>query len=406
MSGLAALGSLAGGIVRGLETGERLKSQRMANEEMKRKQDEEAKFQADLQAANEEARGWLSQQATEKNPGLAAYLNRGGSDGSMPEQPQDQTTPFKPSQSQLLKAAQVRTNALFSKGHTERAYKQWLQDEQVRGSLRGAAGEKLKASIAAGADPTAAAREFYDLVDDGMDLVSMAPRRTEDGGLVYEIVTRDPNGRETLSQATPDEIVTRIDGAMADPKAVALAAVRNKFELGQIKARGSEQRTTDAAKHEGDMKEIAARAAGNQTVAETRAGAAVDAAKARAQGSITVAQIRAGAGGSSGGGSSGNAVQSVRTNSDGTRSIIMRKPGPDGKPIVHALVGEDGKPLIGMEAEKALQGLTNQVGKSIEGSLATPEANRARAGNMLPKPPIKPANGKAGAPSLDSYFKR
>jgi hypothetical protein len=139
-STLAGLGAIAGGLSRGLADGQRLAGdmedrayQRDQRLRQRTLQDRDDALNADLEAANaamrERLQGFASEHSRTQGPGPRNNLLLGGTDGSMPDQTANDTPSaapagFRPTEEQLLDAAQARTNTLFARGRHDAAVKQ------------------------------------------------------------------------------------------------------------------------------------------------------------------------------------------------------------------------------------------------------------------------------------------
>jgi hypothetical protein len=402
MSGLARLGHIARGINNGVQDFQQMQSADLNLQERKQRmglndiQLQRAQRQwaqqdtddADMKAAMEAARRVLEEDAAAPqagglqaappqamgatNPALiesaAGAPGYGASSATPPPQaPQGLAAARRgPNAKTMLRAAQAQADELFKRGRMDLGMKQWEQAEGVRSKLRSQAGQGVMTALASGGDVGAALKELDDLVDDGLDIESVKPVQGKDGKPAYEVRHR----RRVSGQAVPEaSIVTaqdlemRVAKLLADPKETAkfafqtyLANLKGDKTLEQVEARGENALELQDRKNEG--------AARTATI--------------RASGTVTAAQIRKSAGGGKGG--TANNVARTVTNADGTRTIIFR----DGSN--KTLADESGKPIIGIEAERLLQSLTKEIGKSREGERATPEANRARADELLPKP--------------------
>lgn len=388
MGALAGLGALAGGFGDGLERGQRMQARQQGIDAEGRRQKDQEALQRDTKAADaamvERLKGFEleHQQAQPSAPGN--YMTLGGTDSSMPDQTAvDQApaaaSPFRPSQQQLMHAAQARTNKLFELGRHDVAVRQWAQDEGLRAQMRKQAVEKGMLAFKAGGDIKPLLTGVYETLDDGYDL-----------GNVEQVNNPDPKAPpvwnvERVNSRTGEKSVTKIgadqvDGLVQfamDP----MQSARYSLEEKLAKYKNDQQRQTNAEQGKMTLEQIRLRNEGSGNVADTRAESAERVANIRAQGTITGAQIRAASSGRRGVAGSGVAgVQSVQKNVDGTRTLVFR----DGTNKL--LVDDKGAPIIGVDAEKMLQSLSDQISKSLDGLTATPEANRERASGMLPKP--------------------
>jgi hypothetical protein len=398
MSGLARLGHVARGINSGVDDFQRMQSQQLGLQErqqrlglndiqlqraQKKWADEDAN-DADMKAAMEAARRVLEEDAaapqagaglqtlpqpSAEAPQMATQPGMAGAQPQMqqmPQQPGLAAARRGPNPKTMLRAAQAQADELFKRGRMDLGMKQWEQAEGVRAKMRAQAGQGVMTALASGGDVGAALKELDDLVDDGLDIESVKPVQGKDGKPAYEVRHRRRVSGQPVPEAsivTAQDLEMRVAKLLADPKETAkfafqtyLANLKGDKTLEQVEARGENALELQDRKNEG--------AARTATI--------------RATGTVTAAQIRKSAGGGKGG--TANNVARTVTNADGTRTIIFR----DGSN--KTLADESGKPIIGIEAERLLQSLTKEIGKSREGERATPEANRARADELLPKP--------------------
>lgn len=432
MSALNALGSLADGISQGMVLGRELKSRDMALQQQKKQMDQQAAIEADMRAADEAASAAVKNmqaQHQQQYTGMGAFMARGGSDGSLAggDAAQDavsQPVPaFQPSKRQMLAVSEARTNELLKRGRTDQAMKMWIQDEGMRFQLRQEEAQKGLARFKATGDPTELLKGVYENVDDGFDIsnVIQGPE-TQDGVKIFGVErVNQATGKKEVHELRSDEIEDLVMQSL-DPKGSAEYAWRSKLEA----FKGKQTRDTNAAKHKLTLAEIAARGTnaidlqdvkndGAQAVADTRAGAYLKGKEIQVQGTITAAQIRAankgGGGGGRGGGASG--VQSKQVLDDGRVMLIMR----DGSNRI--MTDDTGKAVRGIDAERLLAGVTRDVSKTLDGSLASYGTNRQTAGGMLPKPPAarpeinqfvrqpggQPAQPGQKKPPLDAFLK-
>lgn len=376
MKGLAGLGAFAGGFGQGMERGQRLTLNDMAIKRQQREDKDADALKADMDEANEAARAYLRGLQPQQQSAPERYLTLGGTDTSMPDQTaldsMPQAQPTQPSRAQLLRAAETRTNHLFGKGRVKEGMELWMRDEPVRAAMRQEAAAKGMAVYKTTGDPTELIRGVYENVDDGWDVQDVKPIEGPNGP-AFAITRRNQRTGKTAESKVDGKQIEGFMALLADPKEAARYALREKLAVFEANL----DRETAGQKHNLSLslegfksglrkEEDAENNASRERVAGVRAGA-----------TVTAAQIR---GASKGGGGTANNVARTVTNADGTRTIIFR----DGSN--KTLVDDNGKPIRGIEAERLLQGLTKEIGKTIEGSLATPEANRARADNMLPKP--------------------
>lgn len=410
MSGLAALGALAGGFSQGMERGQRM---RLANEDQAWQQEQRGRqrtlqqredaVQADLEAANAAMRESLARSEAEhqrvQGPGPRNNLTLGGTDSSMPDQTANDTastvTPYQPTVEHLLSAAQARTNKLFELGRHDAGVKQWVQDEGLRSQLRKQAAEKGMMAYKATGDIAPLLKGVYNNLDDGYDLAGVEPVNNPDPQAPRAWMVKRTNqrtGEEKVDQISADQV----DGLMAFALDPAQAA---KYSLMEKLAgyKGDQQRRTNLERAGQTLDQIDARNAGRLDAEELRAASRERVAQMNFDGRIKVAEIRGpSAGGRSAGGGTGNNVAKTINLSDG-RVLVMLRNGEQ-----RIATGEDGKPLTSLEYEKQVGQTANTVGKSLAGLTATPEENRDRARKLLPKPPA-PAPAPANRRSLDSF---
>jgi len=395
MGALAGLGALASGVGQGLERGQMMTArQQSIDAEAKRAKDQEAE-QQDIKAANdamlERLRGFEDEHKQSQPSAMKNYLTLGGTDGSMPDQtgndaPVQPAAPFKPSQQQILAAAQARTDKLFELGRHDVAVKQWAQDEGLRAQMRKQAVEKGMLAYKSNGDVKPLLTGVYETLDDGYDLGGVEPINNPDPKApaawnIERVNTR--TGEKKVSKVTADQVEGLVQFAM-DPAKAAQYSLMEKL----AGFRGDQQRQTNIQRGEMTLDQIDRRNEGAADVAEIRGGATRDAARIRVDGTITAAKIRAGAAAGKSGGSNG--VQSRTELSDGRIALTMK----DGSTRI--AVDDEGNPLTSLSYEKLVGNTARTVSKSLDGLTATPEANQDRARNMLPK-------AKTAAPKRLTY---
>lgn len=361
MSGLAGLGSFLGGLADGARRNDALLERDAALNAQKA-------LSADRAAAKQAADDWLRTQTTQTQPSAAGGLDE--SQGGLPLAAQQ------PTEQQKLKAASIYGGEMMRRGRYDEAAKVMGMVEPIRARHRAESARAGMLDWKTTGNPTNLLRSIYDQIDDGWDLDGDV---TGYGDKQFVVKRRNTITGKTDEQTyDADQINDLVMEIVASPEDIAKYSFREKLEA----FKGDQDRKTNAERHRNTLEEIDRRNEGAYANTVQRGLDQRDVARIRVSGTITAAQIRKAAGGGLGG--TGNNVARTVDNADGTRTLIFRN--GDAK----TLVGDDGKPLMGAHAEKALQGLTTQVGKTIEGSLATPEANRERARKMLPQPPSGP----------------
>lgn len=283
--------------------------------------------------------------------------------------------PYAPSKKAILRAAQAQQDFYFHKGRADLGIAMDAKLEPMRTSMKGEAAKGLLDAMQTGKDITPAMREYDALNNDGFEIDGKVQSITQpDGTTAYRVkrknrFTGEAEPERTLSQ---QQLVQAMATNIGKPEDAA------KFNQSML---------LESFKHGNTLKEIDRRTEGAVEVAKTRGDTAETVAKIRVSGTITAAQIRKAAGGGGSGGD--NKVQSTKTLADGRIVAIMK----DGSAKV--MTHDDGKPMAAIDYEKLVGTTAGQVGKTIEGSLASPEANRGRARSMLPQPP---AGSPAGLP--------
>jgi hypothetical protein len=411
-STLAGLGAIAGGLSRGLADGQRLAGdmedrayQRDQRLRQRTLQDRDDALNADLEAANaamrERLQGFASEHSRTQGPGPRNNLLLGGTDGSMPDQTANDTPSaapagFRPTEEQLLDAAQARTNTLFARGRHDAAVKQWVQDEGLRGQLRKQAAQRGLLAYKSTGDIAPLLSGIYKHLDDGYELSGVEPVNNPDPKAPRSWTVQRRNtvtGETKTDRIGADEVDGLIQFAL-DPVQAAKYSLMEKL----AGFKGDQQRETNRERGELTLDQIERRNEGAMAVAETRGDAARDVAKIRVDGTITAAKIRAAAGGGSGGkGGTGGNIAKTQNLSDGRVLLIMR----DGSQRI--ATDDNGKALTSLEFEKLVGSTAKTVGKSLDGLTATPEANQERARKLLPKQPASGAKRLVYDPATGSF---
>jgi hypothetical protein len=382
MGGLADFGRAAGGFSEGFNRSldqqqqRRYNDQRMslADLDMKRQQrraeQEDADYKAE-QEANQAGIAALEARRQQHEAEAAAGGLAGAQPGAAP-------TPWQPKPTDLLAAEQAAYDKLYKSGRYNAFNKRYAQAEAMRGQLRAKTGQNVLATLQTGGDITGALREHDSLMDDGTELLEAMPIKSKDGQPAYRLRRKNRLTGEALpeSDVTAEQLGQMVTTSMADPKAVATYNFQAYKQAAKDKAAEERAISNKAADHQRALEVAGVYAGSREKVAQTSA-----------QSRITVSQLRGAGGGRGLSGGTGNNVARVMNNDDGTRTIIFRN--GDNK----LLTDDNGKPLRGIEAEKLVNSVAGQVSKTIEGSLASPEANRARAQKMLPQAPSGPPAG-------------
>lgn len=420
---LEGLGYAAGGLAQGLERGQGIRMRNMAMEQQQRQMEQQAAIEADMRAADEAARAAVQQmraQHDQQYTGLGAHMTRGGSDGSLAggDAAQDavsQPVPaFQPSKRQMLAVSEARTNELLKRGRTDQAMKLWTQDEGMRQQLRQEAAQQGLARFKTSGDPTELLKGVYENIDDGWDIgnVIQGPE-TQDGVKIFGIErVNQATGEKRTDEVRSDEIEGLVMQAL-DPMGAAKYSWQSKLEAFKAK----QARQTNEARHKQTLAEIEARGDNQRDVQELKNEGMLEGKRIQINGTISAAQIRAASrgSGSSGGGRGGGAsgVQSKQVLDDGRVMLIMR----DGTNRI--MTDDSGKAVRGIDAERLLAGVTRDISKTLDGSLANYPTNRQTAVNTLPKPPtarpsldqfVRPAPGQpaqkpAQRPPLDAFIR-
>lgn len=272
--GIASLGALANGLTRGMVQGEQLvdmRDQRADRQERRQRQrtlDERNDVvwgrQQDQFAREDQERATLE----EANQAGAEVLKRYESEWKK-QQPGPTldgspvaVNPFRPTPMQILEAGSARTNTLLKKkGPTEAWLNSWTNDERMRTQLRTQAGQKVKAALAAGADPTEPLSEFFGTISDGYQVRGVKRTNGADG---KPTLVLDRVNAYTGEPADPMVIPADrlIDMLAANPADVAKHSLnmtlkayeamlqrgtneqKHKLSLEEIEARGGQERTT------------------------------------------------------------------------------------------------------------------------------------------------------------------
>jgi hypothetical protein len=369
MASLAGLGAFANGLAGGLQRGQQINLASQQMERQKKSDDQADALQRDLTAANRAGSDYLSALRAEHEKANAGQ-------------------PWQPTNEQILAAGQARTNKLFELGRTDAALKQWSQDEGLRAGLRRRAVEQGMLDYRASGDPTSLLKGVYSHIDDGWDIDGVTTSKGLDGSVRFNVSRRNQRTGATDTHTLEPKHIDGIAQFAMDPEQAAKYALMEKLAGYKV------DRAIEAGgkKHEQTMEQIGARAEGNLAVAETRADAARDVANTRATATVTAAQIRGAAKG--GGKDAGSTVQRTIVQDDGSVVAIMK----DGSRKV--MTKDDGTPMRSIEAEKLVSSVSKEVGKSLDALGATPEKNRQRARDMLPKPPKQLTGLPAGAKQI------
>lgn len=417
MSVLRGLGSLASGVANGLATGQQIAIQRdeanWRNEQRDYQRDQmkrDESLRKDTDEANrammETLKGFESEAAKSSDP-LNNYLRLGGTDTSMPDQSGIDSAPtrgkFVPNRQQLLAAAQARTNKLFELGRHDLAAQQWVKDEGLRSQMRKAAVQEGMSALQSTGDVTPLLKGVYSTIDDGYDLDGVEPVNNHDpkAPKAWDVRRRNSRtGEERVNRLTADQVDSLVQFAM-DPVQAARYSLMEKL----AGYRGDQQRQTNAERHEDRMEEIGKTQDGRIDLEKLRGASREQVARMNFDGRIRVAEIRGASGSRSGGsgGTGGNVARTVNL-ADGRVLLIMR----NGDQRIAS--DDSGQPLTSLEYERLVGQTAGTVAKSLDGLTATPEANRKRASDMLPKPPARKTLGdaaqpQANRPSLSSFQK-
>lgn len=173
----------------------------------------------------------------------------------------------------ILAGLSARRKYLMDKGADPDAWMgDWSKESQLRGAIRSERVQAAEQRFMATRDPGEYAKLVYPLIEDGMELVGTKPTKTVDGQDAWQFIRRDGQGKEVVNTMTLPEFQQFMMG-VRDPKAVAeyeakslfermkadeavrqkrgeqeavqgTERVKSKLQLGEIEARGKQERKT------------------------------------------------------------------------------------------------------------------------------------------------------------------
>ena len=286
---LAGLGALAGGLNDGLVRGQNrldtLAERDRVAARQKRLDDHQdkqwAREDADLAAmdqANAAGREVMQRYADEwkkQQPGPTL-------DGSPVP-----VNPFQPTPNMMLEAGRARTDKLLElKGPTEAWAQLWAKDETMRSSLRAQAGQRVKAAMVGGQDPTQALTEFFGTINDGYAVTGVKRLLSIDGKPTLQVqrVNRYSGQPVDALMIPAEQLVRDIDTLSANPVDLAkhslqmnLEAFKQVGEVNKERVKGDEDRKTEGVKNTNKLGQIVAE--GDQHVRQEGAKSRYDATK-------------------------------------------------------------------------------------------------------------------------------
>lgn len=290
--GIAGLGAFAGGLNEGLVRGQnrldtlaerdrvaaRQKRVDDRQDEQWAREDEDRRSIETANAAGAEVMKKYQQEWQRQQPGPTL-------DGSPVP-----VNPFKPTPAMMLEAGRARTDKLLElKGPNELWAKSWANDEAMRTQVRAQAGQRVKAALVGGQDPTEAVTEFFGTINDGYSVTAVKRMPTVDGQAMLQVqrvnrYTGEPADPLMIPAA---QLARDIDMLSANPvdaakhnMAINLEAFKQAGTLKEIEARGNKDVTVAKEKHGLTLEEIGARNEGAKAVAKIRAGGSRNSAQA------------------------------------------------------------------------------------------------------------------------------
>jgi len=400
MADVAGLGAVAGGFSRGMMMGQDYAARRQAmnwqaeqmQRERKRLAEEDAARQ-DLMAANAAGmkvikgyRDAYDQQNADPQAGIAAGL--AGQQAPAP------VAPFKPSQDQIMEAAQARTDHLFAVGRTDLAVQHWIQDEQLRRGLREQSIQKGLMAYQASGDPSGLIKDVYKNINDGWDITDVKAQRNVDGTPSWVITrqrqTPGPDKKPVVDTKTitPDQIEGLTQWAL-DPKAAAQYALQSKAEA--WKATEAEKKSQRDQQKAIELEAERGRQA-RQTETQ-RAGSAVGLERVKGEEARKTAAAKAKLPGAAG----SNKIHSVGVDAEGYK-IATYADGTTERLTIN------GQPVRSNEWATRVDRVAADLGKSLEGAGKKPAELRDQAEQLLLNSAGRIKTAPAGLPKGSKYI--
>lgn len=295
MSTLNALGYLAGGFNQGYQQAQ----QRKRDEEDR--QERKKRGLADLEFQDEQRNAWRAKHAreTKKQEVLDAgdvaavdYLKQlqsqhdaqqaAAAEEAMAAGTQFNPTPWKPTQEHMLRASERKTNYLLENGHVDEWQQQWGRDEQMRAGLRKKYGQEGLAHFKATQDPTKLLKGVYSNLDDGYELIGVAPVKASlnGGPPAWEVKRRKTDGGDPETFVMNAKQIEEAAHELSDPAQAVRYSIQQKLQ---------------SEKSAAVLEQLLARLASGESVARGHDSARVRAAEIRGPSS------RGGGGGGAGG---------------------------------------------------------------------------------------------------------
>lgn len=177
----------------------------------------------------------------------------------------------------ILAGMQARRRALMDGGADPEAWMgDWGKEANLRAAIRGERVGQAEQMFKATGDFGAYAKAIYPLIDDGLDIVDAKPQKTLEGGEGWSLVVKGEDGQERtqfigqqeamelMQQVRDPEAVKKYEAQKLIERLKANEGIRQKqgeqeavretnkdkhrLTLGEIAARGKEDRRTDGAR--------------------------------------------------------------------------------------------------------------------------------------------------------------
>lgn len=299
--------------------------------------------------------------------------------------------PQAPDHSTLLRALEVRGQALAKAGLMDEFTKNYAQMAPLRMQMRKQAMDGALQQYQVDGDIGRLAQAAFNSVDTGRKVSKVIAGKDMQGGPdapeMYRFVLDDGT---TTPATTKEKLLEAVQRMQVDPQKTAefefQQQIKAAAELAQTRAKGEEDRQTskfkteqglslEDAKHTHRVEQIGLESASRERVATGNNKATLGAASMRA----------GGAGGASAGG--GRRVQKTITGDDGY-VVNVFKDGTSGRLLI------DGKPVKASEYGKRVDSIVNQLRKSSAGfGKSEPDLRRMAEDSLATGDTPKPSAG-------------